>query len=198
MTNQDWITPVTLENAHVRLEPLTTAHAAELCEAAETIDTFRYFSVIPTTWDEPGLTRYIEHLHSPAMTVPFCVVHRESGKPVGMTSYLSVSPQNRSVEIGWTWIGPAHRATVVNPSMKRLMLAHAFEDRGAIRVQFRTDERNAHSRGAIAKLGAVEEGTHREDKIMHDSFRRSSVFFSILEAEWPDVRARLDARIADQ
>ena len=195
MTAPDWITPITLENEHVRLEPLTIAHAAELCEAAGSVDTFRYFSVIPTTWDEAGFVRYIEYLHGPAMTVPFCVVDRATNRRVGMTTYLSVMAQNRSVEIGWTWLGPAVRGTKVNPSMKRLMLAHAFEDRGAIRVQLRTDERNAHSRAAILKLGAKQEGIMRQDKLMHDGYRRSSVFFSILEDEWPAVRDRLDGRL---
>jgi len=198
MHDSDWITPTTLENAHARLEPLTVDHAAELCEAAGSIETFRYFSQIPTTWDEPGFVRYIEHLHGPANTVPFCVVDKASGRRVGITTYLCVMPSNRSVEIGWTWLGPEVRGTKINPSMKRLMLAHAFEDRGAIRVQLRTDIRNNHSRGAILKLGARYEGIHRQDKIVHDGYRRSSVFYSILEDEWPRVRDGLDARIYAQ
>lgn len=196
MQDHDWITPTTLESEIVRLEPLTTAHAAELCIAAGSVSTFDYFSVIPTTWDEAGFVRYIEHLHGPAKTVPFCVVDAATGRRVGMTTYLCVTPSNRSVEIGWTWLSPAVRGTKINPAMKRLMLAHAFEDKNAIRVQLRTDLRNLHSRGAIAKLGAVEEGTMRQDKLMHDGYRRSSVFFSILEKEWPKVRDGLDARIA--
>jgi len=192
----DWITPTTLESEHVRLEPLTTEHAAELCEAAGSVKTFEYFSVIPTTWDEAGFVRYIEHLHGPAKTVPFCVVDAASGRRVGMTTYLCVTPSNRSVEIGWTWLGPAVRGTKINPAMKRLMLAHAFEDKSAIRVQLRTDLRNLHSQGAIAKLGAVKEGTFRQDKLMHDGYRRTSVYYSILEDEWPGVRDGLDARIA--
>lgn len=195
MHTDDWITPTTLENEHVRLEPLTVAHAAELCDAAGSVDTFRYFSVIPTTWNEAGFVRYIEHLLGPAMTVPFCVVERATGRRVGMTTYLAIMPSNRSAEIGWTWLGPSVRGTRVNPSMKRLMLAHGFEDKGAIRMQLRTDERNAHSRAAILKLGAQFEGIHRQDKLMHDGFKRSSVFYSILEDEWPAVRDRLDARI---
>lgn len=193
---EPWLVPVTLENAHVRLEPLTTAHAAELCDAAGDVSTFDYFSVIPTTWDEAGFVRYTEYLHGPAKTIPFCVVDLASGKRVGMTSYLAIMPTNRSAEIGWTWIGPAFRGTVVNPSMKRLLLSHAFDTMGAIRMQLRTDERNKHSQAAISKLGAKLEGTHRQDKLMHDGFRRSSVFYSILEDEWPAVRDRLDERIA--
>jgi RimJ/RimL family protein N-acetyltransferase len=195
MNPTDWITSTTLESEIVRLEPLTAEHARELCDAAGSVKTFDYFSVIPTTWDVAGFVRYIEHLHGPAQTVPFCVVDVATGRRVGMTTYLCVSPSNRSVEIGWTWLGPAVRGTKINPAMKRLMLAHAFEDKGAIRVQLRTDLRNLHSQGAIAKLGAVQEGTLREDKLMHDGYRRSSVFFSILEVEWPSVRDGLDARI---
>ncbi|MCB9848979.1 MAG: GNAT family N-acetyltransferase [Phycisphaeraceae bacterium] len=196
MNQQDWITPVTLENDHVRLEPLEVAHAGALCEAAVALETFRYFSDIPRTWDEAGFVRFIEHLLGPAQTVPFCVVDRASGARIGITTYLAIMPGNRSAEIGWTWIAPPFRGTVVNPSMKRLMLAHAFDDLGAIRMQLRTDERNAHSRAAILKLGARFEGIHRQDKITHNGFRRSSAFFSILEDEWPAVREGLDRRIS--
>ncbi len=197
MNQIEWITPVTLESNIVRLEPLSIDYAAELCNAAVSAETFRYFSRVPTPWNERGFAEYIEFLLGPALTVPFCVIDRRSDCPIGMTTYLSIAPANRSLEIGWTWLGPSARGTRINPAMKRLMLEHAFQEKGAIRVQLRTDFRNKQSRAAILKLGAVEEGIHRQDMLMHDGHRRDSVFYSILEEEWPHIRAGLDARLAE-
>lgn len=197
MNQIEWITPVTLESKIVRIEPLSVGHAAELCDAAVSAETFRYFSRIPTPWNEHGFAEYIKFLLGPALTVPFCVIDRRTGRPIGMTTYLSIAPANRSLEIGWTWLSPSARGTRINPMMKRLMLEHAFQKKGAIRVQLRTDFRNKQSRAAILKLGAVEEGVHRQDMLMHDGHWRDSVFFSILEEEWPHVRAGLDARLAE-
>lgn len=194
--SQTWITPVTLEGPTVRLEPLREEHAPELLAAADSPETFRYFSRGPEPFTPEGMRAFIAHLLGPAGTVPFCVARRADGARIGITTYLDIRPDHRGVEIGWTWIAPHARSGRTNPEMKRLMLAHAFESLGAIRVCLKTDERNLLSQNAIAKLGARREGALRHTMLMPDGFRRTSVMFSVLEAEWPGVRDRLDARLA--
>ncbi|MFG0285113.1 MAG: GNAT family N-acetyltransferase [Phycisphaerales bacterium JB039] len=194
-TRQNWITPTTLEGAAVRLIALAPAHAPDLLTAA-TPETFRYFSRAPAPFDLGGMAAFIDFLLGPAATVPFCIIDRATERPIGITTYLDIRPQHRGVEIGWTWLTPAARGTRINPEMKLLMLRHAFEALGAIRVCLKTDERNTHSQRAIEKLGARREGVLRHAVIMPDGFRRSTVMYSIREAEWPQVRARLQGRLA--
>lgn len=191
---QHWITPITLAGRHVTLIPLSPGHAPALLQAA-TPDTFRYFSRRPDPFDLTGFTRFIEFLLGPAATVPFCVTLRDTGQPVGITTFLDIKPEHRGVEIGWTWIAPHCRGTRINPEMKLMMMAHAFEDRSAIRVCLKTDERNRQSRAAIEKLGARHEGVLRHVVIMPDGFRRSTAIYSILADEWPAVKAGLEARV---
>lgn len=192
----DWIAPVTLEDANVRLVPLAPEHAEPLAQAAATPDTFRYFSRAPREISPAGMAEFIDFLRGPAETLPFCVVDRAADRPVGITTYLDIRPAHRGLEIGWTWYAPDRRGTLVNPACKRLLLHHAFETLGAIRVCLKTDERNARSRAAILKLGASFEGVLRQNIIMPDSFRRSTAMYSMLDSEWPGVRQRLDARLA--
>ena len=124
---------------------------------------------------------------------PFAVRHLAEGRVVGATRYHSISFANRSVEIGFTWYSPRFWRTGVNTECKYLLLTHAFERLGCIRVEFKTDARNARSRAAILRLGATEEGTLRSKVIMRDGHRRDSVYFSILDREWPAVKKRLEA-----
>ena len=119
-----------------------------------------------------------------------------AGTPVGSTSYLNLAPQDRRLEIGWTWLSPAVWGTGINVEAKRLMLGHAFDTLGCHCVQFRTDAMNERSRRAILALGASFEGINRDDRLRLDGTWRSSAGYSILEAEWPAVRERLDARLA--
>ncbi len=190
-----WLTPVTLEHEHVRLEPLEPRHAAALATAAHALDTFRYFSRYPAELTEPDMREFIEFLLGPASTVPFCVIEPASGEPVGITTYLDIRPAHRRLEIGWTWYAPRARSTRLNPAAKLLLLGHAFDQLDAVRVTFRTDERNTQSRAAILKLGATFEGILREDVIMPDSFRRSTAMYSVLAAEWGRVKAGLLERL---
>lgn len=190
-----WIAPVTLENRHVRLEPLRLEHAQELLSAAESPETFRLFSRGPREFNHSGMRQFIEFLLGPAQTVPFCVIDPASAKPIGITSYLDIKPAHRGLEVGWTWYSPSARGTKINPAAKLLLFEHAFERSGAIRVCLKTDERNARSRAAILKLGATFEGILRHTVIMADGFRRSSATYSILENEWPTVKAGLLARL---
>lgn len=191
----DWVEPVILEHEAVRLEPLGAGHAAGLATAAGSLETYRYFSRGPAELTEAGMREFIEYLLGPAQTVPFCVIEPESGAPVGITTYLDIRPAHRGLEIGWTWYGPRVRGTRLNPAAKLLLLGHAFEALGAIRVCLKTDERNAQSRAAILKLGAKFEGVLRENIVMRDGFHRSTAMYSVLAGEWPGVRALLRARI---
>lgn len=179
----------------VRLAPLSADHAAGLARAAESHETFRYFSRGPETIDEAGMRAFIEYLLGPAATVAFCVLDPGTGEPIGVTTYLDIRPAHRGLEIGWTWYGPRARGTRVNPACKYLLLRHAFEGLGAIRVCLKTDERNARSRAAILKLGARFEGVLRENVIMRDGFHRSTAMYSILAAEWPGAKRGLEARL---
>lgn len=191
-----WVVPVTLEGSAVRLEPLDESHAEELIGAAHSPETFRHFSRGPEPFTADGMRAFIAYLLGPARTVPYCVVERRADARVGITTYLDIRAEHRGLEIGWTWLAPGSRGGRTNPEMKRLMLAHAFETLGAIRVCLKTDERNLLSQNAIAKLGAQREGALRHTMLMPDGFRRTSVMFSILEDEWPRVRDGLDARLA--
>ena len=191
-----WRKAVVLENAHVRLEPLSEEFAGELITAAGSPETFRYFSRGPTPFDEDGMREFVRYLHGPAATLPFAVRDLASGGLVGITTYYDLSPEHGRLEIGWTWYGEAARGTRVNPSCKRLLLGHAFDTLGAHRVALRTDERNTASRRAMEKMGARFEGLWREHVVMPDGHRRTSAYYSILRPEWDAVRAGLDARIA--
>jgi RimJ/RimL family protein N-acetyltransferase len=123
------------------------------------------------------------------------MILRESEQPIGLSCYLDIRPFDRGLEIGSTWIARAHQGTAVNPESKYLLLRHAFETLGAIRVQLKTDLRNLRSQTAIAKLGALREGVLRNHMVMADGYYRNSVMFSVIDAEWPAVKAGLVARL---
>ncbi len=192
-----WHTPLTLENEHVRLEPLASQHRSGLLIAAESIDTFQFMPLRPNPFSEAGISGYIEALRSKGPDVqPLCVIERSSAQPVGVTAFLDMQPQHRSLEIGFTWISPRCRGSAVNPSMKLLMLAHAFETLDAFRVCLKTDARNAQSRRAIEKLGGKLDGVLRSHIVLPDGHRRDSAYYSILDSEWSAARERLVTRLA--
>lgn len=126
----------------------------------------------------------------------FAVIDRASGSAVGSTRYLDISAQHRGVEVGWTWYSRASWATAINPEAKYLLLSHAFEEWGAIRVCLKTDSLNLRSRAAILKLGGVHEGDLRNHRIRTDGTYRHSSYYSILDSEWPSVKDRLRARLS--
>jgi RimJ/RimL family protein N-acetyltransferase len=128
--------------------------------------------------------------------IPYVIERIATGEPIGSTRFWKLDRDNRTVEIGHTWISASYQRTAVNTEMKLLMLAYAFETLNCVRVQFQTDELNAKSRAAIARLGAKEEGILRNERIMPDGRVRNTVMFSILDSEWPDVKSRLTARLA--
>ena len=124
--------------------------------------------------------------------LPFAIVHRGSGKGVGSTRYLDIRRSDRGLEIGWTWIGTDYQRTVINTECKYLLLRHAFEDLGAVRVQMKTDLRNVRSQRAIERLGAVREGVLRKHIVLWDGFIRDTVYYSVIHEEWPEVKRRLE------
>ena len=125
----------------------------------------------------------------------FAVVLKRDHMVVGSTSYFGIVPKHKTTEIGYTWYSPDVWGTAVNPECKLLLLKHAFEDWGAVRVQLRTDANNAHSQRAILKLGAKFEGKLRNQGIRPDGSIRDSMLYSIIPSEWPTVKRGLEARI---
>lgn len=188
--------PVTLQGARVRLEPLRPRHAADLAVAAGSAEIWAWMSA--DLRDAAALQAFIADAvacEAAGTEYAFAVIDRENGRACGSTRYLDVQPKHRGVEIGWTWYAPEVWRTAVNPEAKLLLLTHAFETWGAIRVMLKTDHLNVRSQGAIRKLGAVYEGTLRQHRIRPDGTLRDTVAFSILDREWPAVRAGLLARL---
>jgi RimJ/RimL family protein N-acetyltransferase len=142
-----------------------------------------------------SFVEYLLNLQDRGTDQPFAVIHIPSGKAIGTTRYIAVDPANRSVEIGGTWYSVDYQRTGVNTEAKFLLLQYAFETLHCVRVQFKADLRNERSQRAIARLGAVREGVLRDHMILPDGFIRSSVFFSILAAEWPAVKQKLIERL---
>ena len=185
--------PVRLEGAHIRLEPLQVEHAEGLWAAGQSPEIWRWLAVAPATLEE--MRQYVSQAMAAAGQHPFAVVEKVTGRVVGSTRYLEVDEENRTAEIGWTWYARDVWATVVNPEAKFLLLRHAFETWGAMRVQFKADAKNVRSCTAIGRLGARLEGTLRNHRIRRDGTVRDSAVFSIIDTEWPDVKAGLLARI---
>ena len=191
------IHPVTLEGAVVRLEPLTLEHVPGLAQVGLDPELWRW---VPTLVTSPAEMRdYVEQAleeQRRGVALPFAIVERAGNQVVGSTRYGNIDPGNRRLEIGWTWVARAWQRTRVNTEAKLLLLTHAFETLGAFRVEFKTDALNAASRRAILRLGATEEGTLRRHVLVPRSGRvRDTVYFSILDHEWPAVKARLAAML---
>jgi|HubBroStandDraft_1064217.scaffolds.fasta_scaffold00738_6 RimJ/RimL family protein N-acetyltransferase len=190
--------PVTLRGRYIELVPMQREHREALLAAARDPAVFRYLRVGPvrSLADMDHVIDTIAAEQVAGTALPFTTVLLPERRPIGMTRFLRIERENRSVEIGGTWIAPEYWRTPVNSESKFLLLRHAFDVERAHRVQLQTDARNERSQAAIARLGAVREGVHREDALLPDDYLRSSVFFSILEGEWPKVRARLEAALA--
>jgi RimJ/RimL family protein N-acetyltransferase len=188
--------PVTLDGRLVRLEPLTLEHAGGLAEIALDPAVWRWTRDQPTTEDE--LRAYLERALTAGREgreVPFVQLERATGRPIGSTRFLNISRDDRRLEIGYTWIGRAWWGLGVNPDAKRTLLAHAFDDLGAHRVEFKTDALNGRSRAALRAIGATEEGVFRRHALTSGGRVRDSAYFSVIWEEWPKVRDQLDALI---
>ncbi len=191
--------PLTLEGSVVRLEPIRRDHAQLFWDVAKNDldDIFRWIPyAMKTREDFEKLVDKAFAEQQRGESVVFATVERASGKTLGSTRFMNVDRVNKRVEIGSTWIAPAWQRTAVNTEAKYLMLRHAFEVWGCIRVELKTDGMNQQSRNAIARIGAKEEGTLRRHLLTWSGRVRDTVYFSILDNEWPDVKVRLEQRLA--
>jgi N-acetyltransferase len=186
------VAPVILAGEHVRLEPLTIEHAGPLARVGLDPELWRLQPAPIET--EEDMRRYVASAlddQRREVSLPFAIVDRATNQVIGSTRYMEIAPQHRRLEIGATWFTPAFQRTGANTETKLLMLTHAFETIGAIRVVFKTEVLNHRSRAALERIGAVEEGTFRQHLIADSGRRRDMVYFAILENEWPAVRTRL-------
>jgi len=190
--------PVQLEGRFVRLEPLAPSHAEGLLAAGSDPGIWTYLPVPPPVAVEEvrGWIEEAQRGQLAGTELAFATVRRADGVVVGSTRYLDIRRPHRALEIGWTWLAPAAQRSVVNTEAKYLMLRHAFEKLGAVRVQLKTDERNEKSRRAILRLGAMFEGILRNYQTRpHDGYVRNTAMYGITDREWPDIKARLEARL---
>jgi RimJ/RimL family protein N-acetyltransferase len=188
------VTPVILEGRHVRLEPLSQAHHDDLTAVGLDENLWRW---IPTPVRTPEeMASYIDIAlgeQSRGVSLPFALIEKSTGRAMGSTRYGNIDRTHHRVEIGWTWVAPAWQRTGVNTEAKYLLLRHAFETLGCIRVELKTDSLNERSRAAILRIGAHEEGTFRNHMITISGRIRHSVYYSILDSEWADVKSRLQS-----
>lgn len=192
------IEPVVLETDRVRLEPMHRDRLDALFEAGRYDELWRWTSTKATTRD--AMAAYMNDALAAAQAgsaLPFITVDKPSGSVVGSTRFGNIDRANRRVEIGWTWISPAFQRTHVNSDAKYLMLRHAFDVWGCVRVELKTDVLNEKSRAAMIRLGAVEEGVLRRHMLTYSGRYRDSIYYSILDDEWPLIRARLEARATE-
>lgn len=191
-----WSVPV-LEGELVLLEPMSREHEDGLWAASRDERTWAWLSIEqPRTRDE--LRAYVDAAlanRDAGDELPLVTVRRSDGVVVGSTRFLALRPEHGSVEIGWTWLAPQAWGTGINVEAKLLMLEHAFERLGCLRVELKTDARNERSRGAMAALPAQFEGIHRKHMLVKGGQRRDSAWYSVLDDEWPAVRANLLRRL---
>lgn len=191
------IETVTLSGRIVRLEPLQHRHAADLYEVQDR-HTWRFMQQkhISSLADMQDWIEVAQQLQHAGNVLAFAIVTQEDNRAIGSTRYLDIQQQNRGLEIGSTWLTSIAQRTGVNTECKYLLLRHAFEELGMIRVQLKTDSRNLQSQRAIERLGAVKEGTLRNHMIMPDGYYRHSVYYSIIESEWPTIKTGLEEKMA--
>jgi len=186
------VEPVVLSGAIVRLEPLTLAHVPALVQVGLAPELWRWIPQPVTSAAQ--MQRYVEDalaLQARGAALPFAIVDTASGQAIGSTRYAAIEPMHRRLEIGWTWLARSHQRSGANTEAKLLLLAHAFDTLGAYRVEIKTDVLNEQSRRAIERLGAVQEGIFRRHVVTSTGRVRDTVYYSILDSEWPAVRARL-------
>ena len=194
---QTWVQPVILKGSRVRLEPLRLDHLADLALVAFDAAVWRWTIARPQ--DAAGLEGWLEAALANAAAgteQPFATIDRASGRAIGSSRFLSIVPEHRRLEIGWTWVGTAYQRTGANREAKLLQLTHAFEVLGANRVEFKTHASNERSRAALAGIGATFEGIFRNHMIMPDGSLRDSAYFSVIADDWPAVKAGLIASLA--
>ncbi len=193
------LSPVALKGQHVRLEPLAIDHHDRLVEAATDGSLWELrVTTVPTPEAMHAFIEVTLLAREHGQEMPFVIVHKPSGRVVGMSRFLDIDPAHRKVEIGGTWLAASWQRSAVNTEAKLLLLRHAFEVWHCIRVAFVTDVLNDRSRAALLRIGAKEEGVLRNHMVMRDGRHRDSVCFSIIEPEWPAVKAALQAKLEKQ
>jgi len=191
------VEPVTLEGTLVRLVPLALDHVDALCHVGLEPSIWRWMPIAATNRD--GMKAFVTEAldeQRDGTSLPFATTLRDTGQVVGSTRFLSIVPEHRRVEIGATWIAPPWQRTRVNTEAKYVMLRHAFEVWKCMRVELKTNALNEASRTAILRIGAAEEGTFRKHMLNADGSIRDSVYFSVVDDEWPAVKATLEAMMA--
>jgi len=185
--------PVTLEGRRVRLAPLELGHVPALAEVALEPALWQWTLARPT--DEAGLRAWAEAAiagRDAGTELPFTTLEAATGRPIGSSRYLNIVLEHRRLEIGWTWVAPPWQRTGANREAKLLMLGHAFDTLGCRRVEFKTDSLNEPSRTALLGIGARFEGIFRNHMVMPDGRMRHSAYYSVIDEEWPAVRAGLE------
>lgn len=190
------ITPVVLMGDRVKLEPMEVYHEQELLDAGNNPDIWAYMPMkVQSIEDMKHLVDGALQARGHGSEFPFVIIDKDSGKIVGSTRFLNISIPNRNLEIGSTWLSPTVWRTRINTECKYLLLKHCFEILGTIRVQLKTDSRNVRSQQAIERLGAVKEGVLRNHMIMPDGYLRDSVFYSVIDREWEQVKEKLESML---
>jgi RimJ/RimL family protein N-acetyltransferase len=188
----------TLTGRHVLLDPLRLSHADDLFEAGKDDATWLYMPrpALRSREDAESMIRQALVETEAGREIAFAIVDAASGKAVGSTRFLDIQRDHRAIEIGWTWVGVAWQRTPINTECKLLLLSHAFDAFGAHRVTLKTDARNVRSQRAIERIGALREGVLRRHRVCWDGSVRDSVYYGIIDAEWPAVRALLERLLA--
>ena len=191
------VEPVILEGSRVRLEPLTLEHVPRLAEDAVDPAIWQWTIARPT--DEAGLRAWAETAlagRAAGTEFPFVTIDAATGRPIGSSRFMNIVLEHRRLEIGWTWVAPAWQRTGANREAKLLMLGHAFDTLGCRRVEFKTDSLNEPSRTALLGIGAQFEGIFRKHMVMPGGRMRHSAWYSVIDEEWPAVRAGLERSLA--
>jgi N-acetyltransferase len=190
------VEPATLNGHHVRLEPLTKTHLAGLAQVGLDEELWRWIPTQVQTTEE--MAAYIDTAleeQKRGVSLPFAILEKATNRVIGSTRYGNIDRLHHRVEIGWTWVGRDWQRTAVNTEAKYLLLRHAFETLGCIRVELKTDSLNEKSRAAILRIGAQQEGIFRNHMITASGRIRHTVYFSIVDSEWPAVKARMESRL---
>ena len=197
MVEEMKLMPVVLEGAHVRLEPLSRGHLPGLCAIGLEQELWRWIPTPVRTTDD--MAAYVELAlkeQADGSSLPFAQIEKSAERVIGSTRYMNIEKRHHRAEIGCTWIGHEWQRTAVNTESKYVLLRHAFETLGCMRVELKTDSLNEKSRAAILCIGAKEEGTFRNHMITSSGRIRQTVYFSIVDSEWPGVKSELERRLA--
>lgn len=193
---ETWLNPIELEGELVKLIPMGKSHKPDLLAAAADGKLWElwYTSVPSSETIDNYISNALEDREN-GLALPFVIIDKKTKSVIGSTRYCSVDASNRRVEIGYTWYAQSTQRTGVNTECKYLLLKHAFEDRNAIAVEFKTNFHNFPSRNAILRLGAKQDGVIRNHRIDQQGNIRDTVIFSILENEWPTVKTSINFKM---